>query len=227
MTRCDLETHSTRGDAEVAETRSLPAARKVRVSVTRRRGFTLMEIMIALTVTALVATVAAAALHAGMDVRERVQEHRLTVDAEARATSWLGVMLRHPPAASAADEALFTITHTTDGNAAATFLSQGVETPAGIGTIWRVTLAVRGDGLHIRAVPTGTARARVPLETVLPGVTQLDVEALESTGISTGAGDATWRGDWPVLRAMPGAVRITMGDRTPVVFPVTPLMAAR
>ena len=103
----------SRGDAEVAETRRLRTAVQ---SAARRRnpqGFTLMEIMIALTVTALVATLAAAALHAGMDVRERVQEHRMTVDAEARATSWLGVMLRHPPAASAVDEAMFTISQET------------------------------------------------------------------------------------------------------------------
>ncbi|MEP6832740.1 MAG: prepilin-type N-terminal cleavage/methylation domain-containing protein [Gemmatimonas sp.] len=185
----------------------------------RRGGFTLMEIMIALTVTALVATLAAAALHAGLDVRERVQQHRFTLDAEARATTWLGVMLRHPPVASAVNEAMFSISQNADGNASTTFLSQGVETPAGTGTIWRVTLSVFSDGLHIRAVPTNTTHARVPLETVLPHVTQLDVEALEASGI----GAASWRSDWPVLRSMPGAVRITMGDRMPVVYPVSPL----
>ena len=187
-----------------------------------------MELMIALTITALIATLAAAALHAGMDVRARVQEHRMTVDAEARAASWLGVMLRHPPAASAVDEAMFAITHGSDGNAAVTFLSQGVETPAGTGTIWRVSLTVRRDGLHITAAPTGVARARVPLETVLPHVRQLDVEALETAGQTGGAGSFTWRADWPVLRSMPSAVRITMGNRLPEVFPVSPLtMAAR
>lgn len=191
-----------------------------------RRGFTLMEIMIALTVTALVATLAAAALHAGMDVRERVQEHRLTVDAEARAATWLGVMLRHPPAASAVDEALFTITRGSDGNASATFLSQGVETPAGTGTIWRVSLSVLVDGLHIRAIPTGTSRARIPMETVLPHVRQLDVEAFQAASVTSGAGAATWRSDWPVLRSMPSAVRITMGNRLPIVFPVSPLAVA-
>ena len=225
----------SRGDAEIAETRrraSSSCVQKVASvgcpceSRRNRRGFTLMEIMIALTITALVASLAAAALHAGMDVRERVQEHRLTVDAEARATSWLGVMLRHPPAASAVDEALFSIAHSADGNASVTFLSQGVETPAGTGTIWRVSLLTLADGLHIRAVPAGTSRSRVPLETVLPQVRRLDVEALESAGVGNGGSSSSWRSDWPVLRSMPGAVRITIGDRASIVFPVSPLAMA-
>ena len=174
----------------------------------------------------LVATIAASALHAGLDVRERVQQHRLTTDAEARATSWLAVMFRHPPMASAVDEAMLTITQNADGNSAVTFLSQGVETPAGTGTIWRVTLVVLADGLHIRATPTGTSRARVPLETVLPHVRLLDVEALEFAGATPSAVGAAWRSDWPVLRSMPSAVRVTMGNRLPVVFPVAPMSVA-
>lgn len=185
-----------------------------------------MEVMIALTISALVATLASAALHAGMDVRSRVQEHRLTLDAEARATSWLKVMFRHPPAASAVDEALLNIAQNPDGNATVTFLSQGVETPAGTGTIWRVSLFVMSDGLHIRALPTGTSRARIPLETVLPHVKSLNVEALESSGASTGTGASTWLSDWPVLRSMPRAVRVTMGERLPVIFPVSPMSVA-
>ena len=59
-----------------------------------------------------------------MDVRERVLEHRLTLDAEARATTWLGAILRHPAAASAVDEALFTITRNPDGNASVTVMSR-------------------------------------------------------------------------------------------------------
>lgn len=228
MTACVRDCIVSRGDAEVAEARRVPTAFRSTGGRRPRQGFTLIEVIIALTITALVATLAAAALHAGMDVRERVQTHRLTVDAEARAASWLGVMLRHPPTASAVDETMFAITRANDGNASATFLSQGVETPAGTGTIWRVSLFVGVGGLHIRAVPTGPARARVPLETVLPHVTQLDVEALETVGVSagTGAGATAWRADWPVLRSMPSAVRITMGDRMPVVFSVSPLAVA-
>lgn len=227
-TVCIRDCIFSRGGAEHAEACGKRTSLRSNASRRNRQGFTLMEVMIALTITALVATLAAAALHAGMDVRERVQEHRVTIDAEARAASWLSVMLRHPPAASAVDEAMFTITRANDGNASATFLSQGVETPAGTGTIWRVSLSVGVDGLHIRAVPTGSARARVPLETVLPQVTQLDVEALETVGVTagTGAGATAWRADWPVLRSMPGAVRIRMGDRMPVVFSVSPLAVA-
>ncbi|MGV3711298.1 MAG: PulJ/GspJ family protein [Gemmatimonas sp.] len=189
----------------------------------RRSGFTLMEVIIALTITGVVATLAASALHAGMDVRERVQQHRLTLDAESRAISWIASMLRHPPDASAVDEAMFSIARQTDGNARVTFLSQGVETPAGTGAIWRVSLSVETDGLHLVAVPATNSRARIPLETVLPHITRLEVEALETLGTVAGTGNTNWRADWPVLRSMPSAVRITLGNAMPVVFPVAPL----
>lgn len=191
-----------------------------------RAGFTLMEVTIALTITAVVATLAASALHAGMDVRDRVQEHRLTLDAESRASTWIATMLRHPPNASAVDEAMFSIVRRADGNASATFLSQGVETPSGTGTIWRVTLSVESDGLHLLAVPATGSRARIPLETVLPHIKRLDVEALETVGVVAGTGNTHWRADWPVLRSMPSAVRMTLGNAMPIVFPVAPLATA-
>jgi prepilin-type N-terminal cleavage/methylation domain-containing protein len=185
----------------------------------RRRGFTLMEVMTAITVTALVAALAAAALRAGIDVRERVQRHRVTVDTEARATRWIANMLRHPPIASAVSEPIFSITRAADGREVATFLSQGVNALAGTGPIWRVTLRVLNDGLHIHAETVGSSDASVPMESVLPHITQLTVEALDA---------GTWRNDWPVLRTMPAAVRLTLGlrdgsVREPAVFSVAPL----
>lgn len=188
----------------------------------RRRGFTLMEVMTAITVTALVAALAAAALRAGIDVRERVQQHRVTIDAEARATRWIANMLRHPPAASAVSEPIFSITRAADGREVTTFLSQGVNALAGTGPIWRVTLRVLNDGLHIHAETVGSNDASVPMESVLPHITQLTVEALDASA---------WRNDWPVLRTMPTAVRLTLGVRDgsvrePVVFSVAPLAVA-
>lgn len=189
---------------------------------TRRRGFTLMEVMTAITITALVAALAAAALRAGIDVRERVQQHRATVDAEARATRWIANMLRHPPAASAVSEPIFSITRAEGGHEVATFLSQGVNALAGTGPIWRVSLSVLGDGMHIRAQTVSATEASVPMESVLPHITQLTVEAMDAS---------TWRNDWPVLRTMPAAVRLTFGlrdgsVREPVVFAVSPLAVA-
>lgn len=187
-----------------------------------RAGFTLMEVMTAITVTALVAALAASALHAGIDVRERVQRHRLTIDAEARATRWVANMLRHPPEASAISEPIFAINRDANGTETTTFLSRGVSEPAGTGPIWRVTIGVLADGLHIHAETVSANETRVPLETVLPHVTAINVEALDA--------DA-WRADWPVLRSMPKAVRIALSTldgarRDPIVFPIAPLAVA-
>ena len=200
-----------------------------------RRAFTLLEVIIALAVTALVATLAASALHAGLDVRERVYAHRVTTEAEARATSWIATMLRHAPLANAVDEPLLRITQVALRDASGqsadelTFLSQGVEAPLGTGEIWRVTLTTRNDGLHVRATPVNVASNRIPLETVLPHVSVFVAEALDAHGGP--ANSAMWRRDWPVLRAMPTAVRLTFGvrdgsQREPIVFSVTPLSLA-
>ena len=197
-----------------------------------RRGFTLMEVMIALVITALVATLAASSLRAGMDVRERVQTHRVTTEAEARATAWIGTMLRHAPAPSAVDEPLLRIAPASfraageENTDALTFLSQGVEAPIGSGQIWRVSLAVQNDGLHVTATPVNERSNRIPLETVLPHVNGLLVEALDVRG---GPGNtAVWRRDWPVLRTTPTALRITLSLKTgerrePLVFNLAPL----
>lgn len=188
-----------------------------------RIGFTLIEVMVALTITALVATLAGAALRAATDVRERVQLHRTTVDSEARMLSWLATMLRHPPAASAVDESLLTITQTANGSDSITFLSQGVDGTAGVGPVWRVSVAARDDGLHLHASPINRMTARVPLESVLPHVRQLSAQALEPNNMS--AGSAQWRTDWPVIQGMPRALRVTLlgtkGEpHTSVVLPV-------
>lgn len=200
-----------------------------------RAGFTLMEVITALTVTALVATLAAASLRAGMDVRERVQTHRTTTEAEARATAWIGTMLRHAPTPSAVDEPLLRISQGAfraaggESTDALTFLSQGVEAPIGSGQIWRVSLAVQNDGLHLIAAPVNSSSNRIPLETVLPHVTGLLVEALDVRG---GPGNtAVWRRDWPVLRTMPTALRLTIAlrsgePREPLVFDLAPLANA-
>ncbi|MEP6780372.1 MAG: prepilin-type N-terminal cleavage/methylation domain-containing protein [Gemmatimonadaceae bacterium] len=197
-----------------------------------RAGFTLMEVMTALTITALLATLAASSLRAAMDVRERVQTHRTTTEAEARAIAWIGTMLRHAPLPSSVDEALLRIDQASfraaggESTDALTFLSQGVEAPIGSGQIWRVTLAVQNDGLHVTARPVNVTSNRIPLETVLPHVNGLLVEALDVRG---GPGNtAVWRRDWPVLRTMPTAVRLTLSTsngerRDPLVFDLAPL----
>ncbi len=188
----------------------------------RQRGFTLMEVMTAITVTALVATVAAAALRAGLDVRERVGRHRVTVDAEARAIEWIATMLRHPPMPSAVNEPLLQISQQADGSDRLTFLSRGVEIPAGTGRIWRVTLHSMDDGVHLHAVSLRDSLRTAALESVLPHLNKLRAEVL-----STASPGGEWQRTWPVLRGVPAAVRLTfsLGDgttRTPIVFATSP-----
>lgn len=188
-----------------------------------RRGFTLMEVIIAIVISALVATVASAALRAGIDVRERVNRHRVTVDGEARALEWLGTLLRHTPPASAVNEPLVQLSHQSNGSDSLTFLSQGVDAPAGTGSIWRVTLHTDAVGLHLNAVPVRGAAP--PMESVLSHITTLRAEVLSSS-----LSNPEWLRDWPVLRSSPAALRLTLGladgsSRAAMVFALSPLTA--
>lgn len=196
----------------------------------RRAGFTLMEVIVAITITALVAAVAAASLRAGIDVRERVMFHRSTVDAEARATEWLAMMLRHPADASAVNEPLFIIGKTSTGNDSVVFVSKGVESTAGIGRMWRVSVFADASGLHLHSQPivrqsdaSGTAVAE--MESVLPHITSFRAEALNAASAGR-----EWLREWPVLRSVPVAVRFSMetADKTsrePLVLQLQPLSA--
>jgi prepilin-type N-terminal cleavage/methylation domain-containing protein len=175
----------------------------------RSRGFTLLEVMAALSISAIVVTLAASALRAGLDVRERILAHREGVEAEARLRAWVTDLLRHPASASSVDGALFQLVPDTDGRAAdqVRWTSEGVESPYGAGPLWRVTMGIEGQALHVRATPLGRDNVRATIEAVLPHVIGLRAEALDAAG---GAGNQpAWRTDWPLLRAMPSAVRFT------------------
>lgn len=189
-----------------------------------------MEVIIAITITALVAAVAAASLRAGIDVRERVMSHRSTVDAEARATEWLAMMLRHPADASAVNEPLFSIGRTSSGNDSVVFVSKGVESIAGIGRMWRISVFADASGMHVHSQPLARqsdvgGAAVAEMESILPHITSLRAEALNSA-----AGAREWLREWPVLRSVPAAVKFTMGSadksaREPLVLQLQPLSA--
>lgn len=188
----------------------------------QRQGFTLMEVMMAITITALVATVAAAALRAGLDVRERVGTHRLTVDAEARAMEWLSTMLRHPPEANAVTEPLLQITHLASGSDSVVFLTRSASPTAGTGAIWRVSLHADMNGLHVNAASTRDVSA-APVLSLLPHIRTVRADALNPA-----SGNSEWLREWPVLRSAPAALRLTFGlidgsTQSPMVFVMSPL----
>lgn len=177
----------------------------------RRRGFTLLELMLALTLTAIAAGTAGVALSAARHASTRVAEHRRVGEADTRFRSLLADMLRHAPAAEQVSEPLLTISRDVAGTTLQ-FLSQGVRPPFGTGPVWRVQLRQERAGLLLHASVLADDAREVPVIMQLEGATAFDVVVLER---ARGFEAASWRADWPVAQSRPTAVGVSWSTTMP------------
>ena len=173
-----------------------------------RRGFTVLELLLALVVTALAVTLAASAVRAATSVRDRVATHRERTEGIARLQALLTDMLRHAPAAERVDEPLLRVIPGADGLPSLIFVSQGVRPPYGTGAPWRVTLHTSAEGIVLEAIPLGRSPDGTILRSIVPGIRTMSVQLLEAV---SGRDGARWRADWPLAASRPAAVAITLG----------------
>ena len=198
-----------------------PTRRRARVAARAPEGFTLLEVMLAIVLTAVAVTTASLALRTASTARDRVAEHRQTLERESRLRTMLTDMLRHAPPASAVDEPLLRVWRTPTGETQLVFLSKGVRAPFGTGPAWRVMLTQTGNGLTLDATPIGVGADETALHAVLPTVQQLSVQLLEQAG---GLSGAQWRSDWPLERARPSVIAIGFGvTLPPLIVALDPL----
>ena len=170
-----------------------------------RRGFTLVEVMLALVVTGVVVLLAYGVARAGIDTEARLAR----ADADARAVlaarTLLHDALRHTASGASADDSVFVLDAATDARGRRVdrlrFLSYGVVPPLGAGPRWAVSAAVTPSGLEILAVPTD-ARAGGAVRVVVPGVA-----SLRATALAPGGG---WADAWPRVQSAPLAVRVVL-----------------
>lgn len=196
-----------------------------------RGGFTLLEVMVALTLTALAAGIAGSALSAAHSTSAAVARHRDGAEAELQLRTLVSDLLRHAPPVGAPgdvrDEARLAIT--SDGGVPTLrFLSRGLGTSLGTGATWRVTVSTVGDTLVVLATPIARegARGAAPVVARIAPARHLRIDVLEPARI----GDvARWRADWPLRQARPRAVRLAWandaGVVTPLVVALDPLQA--
>jgi len=191
-----------------------------------RRAFTLIEVITAITLTAIVLGIAGGALSAAGTTRTTVLRHQRTLEAESRLRATVSDMLRHVPNAESVNEPLLRLVRDARGNTAFVFLSNGVREPFGTGHAWRVTLSVNESGLVMDAAAIGRDRSDARLHTTVPGVDTLQIDVLEQARV----GEATtWRADWPLERVRPALVRLRFGTGpdapSPLVVALSPLDA--
>lgn len=185
--------------------------------MSRRKGFTVLELVTALTVLALTATVAAAAVQAAGGAGSRVSAQRRASAADAAVRALLTDALRHQPPPSLVDAPLLAITPGADGPTVS-FPSRGVVPPYGTGPVWRVTVARVGDSLVVDALPP-TAVEAAPRHLALAGVSAMTVR------VHDGAPGAAWRPDWPLAQRAPRAVDIAWTRDGQAAAPLRVLLA--
>ncbi len=201
------------------------AAAMTRGGTTPPAGFTLIEVVTAITLTAIVLAIAAAALSAATTARERLSTHQHTLESEARVRALLTDMLRHAPAAEQATEPLLRIERAAAPHTRLIFLSTGVREPFGTGTPWRVTVTTDANGLVLNALALdrfgATDPSEAPLYASVPSLQTLDIRVRE---IDRPGEMGAWRPDWPDALSRPAALqlRFTGADErgAPTVFAV-------
>lgn len=179
--------------------------------MTRRAGFTLLELVVALVVTSVVASLAYATLQAGLDTGERVERSAGVVAAQANARALLVDALRHLPEEGGAGmgEVLFELEDRTTLAGlpadALAFLSHGLGPAPGTSPSWWVTLESGEDGVWLSAAPLDP-RDGSGFDLRLPGARSVDALALARSA------DVEWTDRWDVLGQVPAAVRIQLLD---------------
>jgi len=177
-----------------------------------RRGFTLLEVLVALVVTAMVVTLSYGAAQAGFDTEARLAKRRVSADALTAWRALLGDAIRHVERGVADDDAVFVL-----AGDSLQMMTRGVVPPLGTGERWLVTLAPGAEGVRLSAAPVeGSIGQGV-------SVVVRDARGLRVRVLPYVAG--AWTDQWPRAAAVPAAVSVQLLDADG--RELTPVLVAR
>jgi len=171
------------------------------------RGFTLIEVTIAIVITGVVALLAYGSVQAGLDSGDRVERHRTEVESSALMRSLIIDALRHP-ASSPATGSSFSLSRGGTGGLnddRLQFVSRGVSPPHGAGALWNVVLEPTANGLRLSADPLETT-PELAIVSVLPAIRGMRVRVMAS------GSSPQWSSDWESRNIAPHAVEIQFFD---------------
>ncbi len=167
-----------------------------------RRAFTLVEVMVALTITGLVTSIAWAAMQGGIDTRERLDRQRTHGIALVAARDLVGNALRHALPGNRGGGDTFTVVAGSISDSLA-FLTRGIQEPLGTSDAWRFSLWVAADTLHLAGAPVATNGPGITA--TVPGVHGVRVRALARGTF------ARWEEGWSTPDVAPAAVQLAWG----------------
>lgn len=178
----------------------------------RRRGFTLLELIVSIAVAGVIALLVYGSASAGLDTRDALERYRAGNEAEMQARLLLADALRHATD-EVDDGTAFQLVDATDAQGMPadrlTFSTRGIVPPLGSSARWIVTISPGPAGLLIRAEPAaaGSGSASHPaVRAVLAEIRGVDVTVASLS-------DPSWGSVWPRSAQLPSAVRITLLDR--------------
>ncbi len=177
--------------------------------MSNQRGFTLIEVTIAMVVSGVVALLAYGSLQAGLDAGGRIQMHRQDVESLALLRSIVVDALRHPASASAPVASSFSLSRGEGGGLnddRLQFVSRGVSPPHGAGALWNVVLEPTPDGLRFSASPL-EATPELPIVSVVAAVRGMRVRVMAP------ASNFEWIGSWEAGSRVPHAIELRFFDR--------------
>lgn len=172
--------------------------------MTARRGFTLLEVMVALLVTSLVVGLGYATLASAMDTQSRTADVRRAATTRAAAQALLGDALRHAVEGEAPGAQGWQVTRDASGGVAQwSFVTRGLVPPLGASGRWQVRVTATDARVRIAAVSLDEPAA--PLFFDVPDVAGLSV-AFRAIG------EDAWRDTWDDRTRLPQGMVVTWRD---------------
>jgi prepilin-type N-terminal cleavage/methylation domain-containing protein len=172
--------------------------------VTARKGFTLIEVTIALVIGAVVVLLAYSTLHAGMDVEDRVSAARDADESTTAMRALLTDAVRHAVTGDARDmRGMHMETDAHGQPARLEFMSRGVDAPLGGTAAWQIVLSSDTAGVTLNATPLDSSRT--PLRLSARGARAFAVRFLPID-------DDAWRTQWDDPARLPFALEVRFLD---------------
>jgi len=170
-----------------------------------RRGFTLLELMVALALTGVIALLLYGVAAAASDVEARLATSRRAAHAQIGMRALLEDALRNARSAPRPGDPVFRLERRSSARGVPddrlTFVTRGGFPPLTGDADWRVTVEATPAGLTARAVPLGV-RAPAQVATLLSGITGLEIRVQP-------VGGGSWTRAWPMPGVFPRAVLLT------------------
>lgn len=160
-----------------------------------RRAFTLLEIIVALVLTSLVALLAYSAAQVAVDTRARMTARLHDVESARAVRILLTDALRNARTPQRPSDPGFNLRDNR-----LSFVAAGGAAPLDPDYDWRITVTPDARGLAFIAQPLGHAPA-TQVAFRVPDVTRWDVQVLDNDG-------SQWRPDWTNDKVLPRAIAI-------------------